>query len=309
MKKKIKWKKIVLIMMTVFGVVMVAAGSYAWNLVTSTFMNIQENIERQEAENRLASINFDEGDPFSMLLMGIDEPNREAGDFYHRSDTLVYVTINPEKNSTQMVSIPRDTYTELVGYDKKDKINHSYAFGGTEMTIRTVENFLDVPVDYFVRIDMKGFKGMVDAVGGVEVENEFDFRFEGKDFEEGPLQLNGEDAWKFARMRLDDPRGDFGRQERQRQIIQELVDKGMSFSSITRIEEILSVVENNIRTNLSLGEIWSIQSNYRDALNTIEEHEIAGEDGEMDEVYYYIPDEEKVQELSEILKEHLELNE
>jgi polyisoprenyl-teichoic acid--peptidoglycan teichoic acid transferase len=71
----------------------------------------------------------------------------------------------------------------------------------------------------------------------------------------------------------------------------------------------MSVVEDNIRTNLSLGEIWSIQSNYRDALNTIEEHEIAGEDGEMDEVYYFLPDEENVQELSEELKKHLELNE
>ncbi|MFC0469078.1 LCP family protein [Halalkalibacter kiskunsagensis] len=308
MIKKIKWKKILLVTVTMIGVMIVVAGSYGWNLVTSTFTNIQENIDRKESEKRLASINFDEGDPFSLLLMGIDEPDEDEGDPYRRSDALVVVTVNPSTKSTQMVSIPRDTYTEIVGLGEKDKINHSYAFGGTEMTIRTVENFLDIPIDYFVRVNMEGFEDMVDALGGIEVENDFDFKYRGTHFEEGTLQLNGADALSYARMRAQDPRGDFGRQERQREILQILIDKGASFSSVTRIEEILTVVEENIRTNLGLGDIWSIQSNYRDALHAIEEHVVAGEDGEMDEVYYYLPDEEKVQELSKVLKEHLEIN-
>jgi anionic cell wall polymer biosynthesis LytR-Cps2A-Psr (LCP) family protein len=155
---------------------------------------------------------------------------------------------------------------------------------------------------------MKAFEGMVDAVGGIEVENDFYFNYSGVHFEEGMLQLNGKDALIYARMRSKDPRGDFGRQERQRQVLQELIDKGARFSSITRLEEILSVVEENIRTNFSLKDIWSIQSNYRDALNAIEEHEIAGKDGELDGTYYYLPDQEKVQELSDVLKEHLEIN-
>jgi LCP family protein required for cell wall assembly len=308
MMRRIKWKKILLVMITVFGVMIVAAGSYGWNLVTSTFVTIQEDIERKESEKRLETINFEEGDPFSILLMGIDEPLQDEEIPMHRSDTLILVTVNPDMNSTHMVSIPRDTYTEIVGTGEKDKINHAYAFGGTQMTIRTVENFLDVPVDYFVRVDMEGFEGMVDAVGGVEVDNDFDFEFKDVHFEEGPIQLNGEEALKYARMRKQDPRGDFGRQVRQRQVIQALIDKGASFSSVTKFEEILSVVEDNVRTNFSLREVWSIQSNYRDALNTIEEHEIEGKDNMMDETYYYLPKEEKMQELSEVLKEHLELD-
>jgi LCP family protein required for cell wall assembly len=308
MMRRRKWKKILLVMVTVFGVMIVAAGSYGWNMVTSTFVTIQEDIERKESEKRLESINFEEGDPFSMLLMGIDEPDEDKGDFNQRSDALVVVTINPDMKSTHIVSIPRDTYTKIVGTGKLDKINHSYAFGGTEMTMRTVEQFLDIPIDYFVRVNMEGFEDMVDALGGIEVENDFDFKYRGDHFKKGTLQLDGEGALSFARMRAQDPRGDFGRQERQREILQIMIDKGTSFSSITRLEEILSVVEDNVRTNFSLQNLWSIQSNYRDALNTIEEHAIAGKDGEMDEIYYYIPNKDKVQELSEVLKEHLEIN-
>ncbi|WP_101842570.1 LCP family protein [Halobacillus sp. Marseille-P3879] len=305
---KTKWKRIMLVFLTSIGVLTVAAGSYGWNLVTSTFTNIQEDIDRKESEDRLEAIDFEDGDPFSVLLMGIDEPGGK-GDTNQRSDALVLLTVNPDKASTHMVSIPRDTYTEIIGENKKDKINHSYAFGGTEMTLRTVENFLDVPVDYFIRMDMRGFQDMVDAVDGVEIDNELDFTYKGVHFKEGPIQLNGEETVKYSRMRKDDPRGDLGRQERQRKVIKGIMDKGADFSSITKVEEIFGVLEDNIRTNYSLKEIWDIQSNYRDARETIEQHEIEGEDNTIDDTYYYEPDEEKVEELSSTLKDHLELEE
>ncbi|GGF28994.1 transcriptional regulator LytR [Halobacillus andaensis] len=303
--RKTKWKKILLVALTSMGVLLVAAGSYGWNLVTSTFTSIQEDIDRKESEKRLEGINFEEGDPFSVLLMGIDEPGSE-GDTNQRSDALLLLTVNPDKKSTHMVSIPRDTYTDIAGENIKDKINHSYAFGGTQMTMRTVENFLDLPVDYFIRIDMQGFEDMVDAVDGVEVTNDFEFTYKGVHFEEGPIQLNGEEAVTYSRMRKDDPRGDLGRQERQRKIIRGMIDKGSNFSSITKVEGIFGVIEDNVRTNFSLNEIWEIQSNYSDALERVEQHEIEGEDGEIDETYYYMPDENQVEELSDVLKEHLE---
>ncbi|PTL37382.1 LCP family protein [Alkalicoccus saliphilus] len=303
----IKWKKILLVAVTSIGVLVVAAGSYGWNKIASTFTNIQEEIERQETERRLDTIDFEEGDPFSVLLMGVDEPEGDH-DPYQRSDALILLTVNPEEDSTQMVSIPRDTYTELVGKGEKDKINHAYAFGGTQMTIRTVENFMDVPVDYFVRIDMEGLVDMVDAVDGIEVNNHFEFTHRDVDFEEGPIQLNGEETRIYTTMRDKDPRGDLGRTERQRRVITGILHEGASFSSITRVEEILGAIEDNVRTSFSLREVWDIQSNYRDALNKIKQHEIEGDDGEIDDVYYYMPDEESVEELSHVLQEHLELD-
>ncbi|WP_390628435.1 LCP family glycopolymer transferase [Bacillus litorisediminis] len=91
-----------------------------------------------------------------------------------------------------MLSIPRDTRVEIVGRDMEDKINHAYAYGGVAMSMATVENFLDIPIDYYIEINMEGFKEIVDAVGGVEVHNAFTFSYEGYTFEEGTIQLTGE---------------------------------------------------------------------------------------------------------------------
>src|SRR5690606_27392907 len=132
----------------------------------------------------------------------------------------IVLTVNPNKESIQMVSIPRDTRTEIIGKGFEDKINHAYAFGGMEMAIDTVENFLDIPIDYYVQVNMEGFKDLIDAVGGVTVENDLAFTQDGYHFPEGTITLYGDEALAFVRMRKNDPRGEFGRQLRQRQIIE-----------------------------------------------------------------------------------------
>src|SRR5690606_29205840 len=107
--------------------------------------------------------------------------------------------------SMKMVSIPRDTRTEIIGKGFQDKINHAYAFGGPEMAIDTVENFLDIPIDYFVQVNMESFKDIVDAVGGVTVNNSFSFNAGGYTFNEGQISLNGAEALAYSRMRYEDP--------------------------------------------------------------------------------------------------------
>lgn len=177
-------------MLSVIGVFIIATGSYAfyiWNKAQSTIANIQENIGRDKSDKRDQQVNFKNRDPISILLMGVDERKGDRG----RSDSLILMTVNPKEQSMEMVSIPRDTRTEIVGKGIQDKINHAYAFGGTEMAIKTVENFLDVPVDYFVKVNMESFRDIVDAVGGVTVENDLDFTYEGYHFEKGTIHLDG----------------------------------------------------------------------------------------------------------------------
>ncbi len=90
-----------------------------------------------------------------------------------------------------------------------------------------------------------------DAVGGVTVNNDLDFTYEGVHFPKEEISLNGERALKFSRMRYDDPRGGLGRQLRQRQIIQELIKKGGSISSLTNYNQLFGVLSKNIKTNLT----------------------------------------------------------
>lgn len=303
-KKKKKWLWITL---SIIGLLVLGTGGYAFYLYKSaadTVASIQEDLDREKSDKRTEKVVFEEKDPISILLMGVDEREGDSG----RSDALILMTVNPNTKTTQMVSIPRDTRTEIVGKGKQDKINHAYAFGGTEMAIKTVEHFLDVPVDYFVKINMESFKDTVDAVGGVEVNNTLNFSYGGFDFPEGKVTLDGEKALAYTRMRYEDTRGDFGRQERQRQVIEAVIKKGANISSITKFGDMFGVVRDNVKTNLTFDEMWDIQANYKTAAQNLEQFQVEGDGDTIDGIYYYIVPEENRLALSNQLKEHLEIN-
>ncbi|MGG1572791.1 LCP family protein [Fictibacillus sp. NRS-1165] len=300
-------KKVLLFIITFFTVAILGAGSYAFQYATSTASSITEEIDNhsnQKFKDRLENISLKNGDPISVLIMGIDKP---VGEERGRSDSLVLLTLNPHSKSMQMVSIPRDTYTKIKG-PAEDKINSAYHEGGTEMTISSVENLFDVPVDYFVKVNMKSFKQIVDAVGGVDVNNDLNFTFRNIDYPKGHLHLNGKEALLYSRMRKVDPRGDFGRQKRQRQVMEAVIDKGASISSVTKYGEMLKVVQNNVKTNMNFYDMWKIQSNYKDARENIEQHKLKGSDKTIKGTYYYIPDKKDLRIISNSLKKHLEMN-
>ncbi|WP_243388125.1 LytR family transcriptional regulator [Bacillus kexueae] len=302
-----KRKHILVPLISIFIIIFVIVCIYLLNLwyqATSTVENIQEDIGRDKSDKREEEVVFEKRDPISILLMGVDERKGDKG----RSDSLILMTINPNQESIEMLSIPRDTRTEIVGKGIQDKINHAYAFGGTEMAINTVENFLDVPVDYFVKVNMESFKDIVDAVGGVTVQNEFTFTYSGYTFEEGTINLSGEEALAYSRMRYEDPRGDFGRQDRQRQIIQGVIEKGASISSITKFGDMFKIVEDNVKTNLTFDEMWEIQENYKAAINSVTQHQVKGSGTMINGIYYYVVPEEERLALSNSLKEHLEIS-
>ena len=288
------------------GVMFIAAtayGFYLYNSVSKTVSEIHEPIERQ-TEKREVEVDVERQQPISFLIAGVDS---RGDDHKGRSDTLMVMTVNPEKQSVKMLSIPRDTRTEIIGRGTLDKINHAYAFGGVEMTMDTVENFLDIPIDHYVSINMEGFKGLVDALGGVPVTNSFEFSHSGFTFPEGELFLSGEEALAYSRMRFDDPRGDFGRNDRQRQIVDAVIQEGAQVSSITRVGSILDEVGRSVRTDLDLDGMWKIQSKYRDARHSIEQMQITGSGTRINGIYYLeVPDEE-IKRVQRELREHLEL--
>ncbi|MDZ5782814.1 LCP family glycopolymer transferase [Marinococcus luteus] len=299
-------KKALLIIGGLFLALLIAVGIYAWYLydsVADTAENINEGEDRQ-SNLRDADVDMDTSEPISILLMGVDSEESTSG----RTDTMIVATINPETESTKMVSIPRDTYTEIIGRGTQDKITHAYAFGGADMAMNTVENFLNVPIDYYATINFKGFEDIVDAVGGVTVENDFEFSDNGHDFPEGEIELDGEEALTYVRMRKEDPQGDLGRNERQRQVIEAVANKSRSVTSITRIDDYLDVVENNVRTNMTFDDMKDLRSNYYGARKDIENINFEnGQDRTIDGIYYMEQDPAEVDEISNELRNHLEL--
>src|SRR5699024_2455281 len=164
------------------------------------------------------------------------------------------------------------TYTEIVGCGIYDKLNHAYAFGGTAMAINSVQNLLNIPIDYYVTVNMAGIKEIVDAVGGIDVVSPISFSYGGYSYAAGQsTHMDGESALAFARMRYDDLDGDFGRQARQRLVIEGVIDKVVSANTILNYQNILNSLSNNVQTNFQMKDYLAIQGNsYLNALRNIE---------------------------------------
>ena len=275
----------------------------AWSITRLKNAVHQMQGTEHKSEKRVANITFQNQDPFSILLLGVDERKNDIG----RSDTMIVMTVNPNKQSINMLSLPRDTRTDIVGHGTVDKMNHAYAYGGIPMAINTVEGFLDIPIDYYVKMNMEGFQEIVDAVGGVTVENDMDLAYKGYSFPKGTLTLDGEEALIYTRIRKEDPRGDFGRQMRQRQVIQAILNKGASLSSLTNYQSIFEALGNNVETNLTFDEMMSIQSHYRSALNSIKQMSLEGKNETINGVWYFIVSDEERTKIQNQLMQHLEM--
>jgi len=302
-RKKKTWKKVTAVILLLM---LIGGGAYGYTVYKSLNNAVDamhQPLERKQSEKRKEAVSLKEKDPFSVLMLGVDEREGDKG----RSDTMIVLTVNPNNNSVKMLSIPRDTRTEIIGKGKEDKINHAYAFGGVSMAMDTVENFLDIPIDYYIQVNMEGFMKMVDAVGGVTVQNDLDFTQDGFHFAKGKLTLNGAEALSYTRMRKEDPQGDFGRQTRQRQIIEGIVKEGASLSSLTRFSDIFTVLGKNVKTNLTFDQIAAIQKGYKDAGTSIQQMQIQEQGKMINNIYYGLVSTEEKQRVQNELKTQLEL--
>nr|WP_251125134.1 MULTISPECIES: LCP family protein [unclassified Exiguobacterium] len=286
------------------ALLLITGGAFVWSMVQEvddTVAQVNDNLKISKERKQVETIERKEA--VSILLLGIDRRGSEQG----RSDSIIVLTLNPELDEGAMLSIPRDTKTEIVGKGTRDKINHAYAFGGAEMAMNTVENFLDIPIDYVIETDMEAFSDVVDALGGITVMNKFAFATDGFTFPVGEVKLDGEAALAYTRMRYDDPNGDFGRQERQRDVVAAIVEQGRTDFSLDKVTALLDVVGNQAKTNIELNEFVSLSTDYMNAFRNASVLRLEGTGGlEGDGIYYWNPDETSLSGLQEELKRLME---
>ncbi|OTN76958.1 hypothetical protein A5886_002037 [Enterococcus sp. 8G7_MSG3316] len=302
------YQKVILGILGVFvlGVVgMTVYGMRVYEDTSKTFDQISQSVDRTTTK-REEVVSIEDREPFSILLLGIDTGalgRTEQG----RSDSMMVVTVNPEKKESTIVSLDRDIYTQIVGYGTLDKLNHAYAFGGEAMSMDSVENLLDIPIDHYVTINMQGMRDLIDAVGGIEVTNEIDFTLEGVHVPKGTITLDGKTGLAYARMRKQDPEGDIGRQKRQREVVEKIVQKVMSLDGISNYQKILKAVEKNSKTDLTWDDMLDIGTNYIPAFNTISQEQLQGEGQMMNGVYYQLLGINQLLNTQNLLKEQLGL--
>ncbi|XKH50622.1 LCP family protein [Chryseomicrobium palamuruense] len=251
-------------------------------------------------------------DNVSILLIGIDDSaDRGFGDSGSRSDSLMVATLNNADNSVKLVSIPRDTYTYIpeVGYE--DKITHAHAFGGTYAAIESVESLLDIPIDYYVKMNFNAFIDVVDALNGVVVDVPYDY-LELDENDQRTIQLikgrqllNGQEALALARTRKLD--NDIERGKRQQMILESLISRAASAQSFSRYGDVIEALGDNIRTDLKYEDMIAILKYINGGIPEIETISLAGSDDTSQGVYYWQLDQDALEETIRDLQLHLEL--
>lgn len=234
----------------------------AWhNLKTATGgMYNSAGITKSRDANKVLA----ERKPVSILLLGTDT-GALGRNYKGRTDTMIIMTLNPQKKTTTIVSLPRDMKVNLPDYpdDSPAKINAAYTYGGVKESVKTVQKHFDIPIDYYVLVNMGGLEKAINQVGGVDVKSPLTFDYEGVHFQKGQAyHLNGSNALKFSRMRYDDPQGDYGRQQRQRLVITALLKKSVSYKTILN-QQFLKTIADSSQTDLTFNNMMTLTKDYR----------------------------------------------
>lgn len=315
-KKKYWSKKRVAWYITIPIIVLLLAGSiYGFFLVNKArevtaqaYSPLEKSNRREEAVKPLS-------DHISILIMGVDESEKRASAYGEaiRTDALMLLTLNKDDKSMKLLSIPRDTRVYIESRKRMDKITHAHVFGGVESTVNTVEEFLDIPVDYYVKFNFNSFIEIVDSLGGIDVDVPVSFTEQDSNDKQGAIKiekgyqhLNGEQALALARTRHID--SDMMRGQRQQLVLEAILQKALSVQSINKLPDLLDAIAGNFTTNLTFDDMYTIAKNMALAPLQLEKLQVAGDDKYIDGIYYYQPDMDSVLTISNTLRQHIGLS-
>lgn len=328
------------IIFSLSALILIIAGLFVWRTIDSTKGVVDKSFAGAGlTKSRNVSNVIKNGRPISVLLYGTD--TGELGRTYRgRTDSMMLLLINPKTKQTTMISLPRDTMVSIVGYENTfpQKLNAAYAYGSTATSIKTVEAFLNIPIDFYALVNMRGLANMVDQVGGISVESPIDFtysqetahdygpnlyrfhknsdKFEhsddnGQTWSASKTSMNGDAALAFSRMRYDDPDGDYGRQKRQRIVLEGLIKKSANLSTLLN-DKFMSTISKNVRTDLTFGDMTTMASKYIKAKNNLVTEHVQGvgtsyPDADGNNVSYEVVPQKEKQRITNIARKALSL--
>lgn len=196
-------------------------------------------------------------EPFNVYISGIDTYGPVSS--VSRSDVNMVVTVNPKTKKILMTSIPRDYYVELASFGALDKLTHAGIYG-VEESMKTLENLFGTEIDYYARVNFTSLVTMVDALGGITVDNpqEFESYHTHDLYPQGKIEMDGETALEFVRERYGLEGGDNDRVKNQQRVLAAMIDKAISPAIIKNYSSILSAVSDSVMTNMSSEDIQKL---------------------------------------------------
>lgn len=250
---------------------LIFTGAYVWvwSKVEGGFTTVQameeeagiEQVNNIEEGNEIKQLNLDE---VFFLLVGVDTSDvnnikvSKSGETGIRSDTMILCRVNFKDGSIKMMSLPRDSRVPVKG--ALDKLGHAHSYGGMKMLMKTVRDFTDLDVDYYVRVDYRAVEKLVDAIGGVEIDVKQRMYKDGGvyliDFQPGLQKLTGQQAIMFLRYRSYRD-GDIDRVKMQQYFLTEMIKQTLEPRNILRLPQILNVYSNYVDTNMDPAMIYA----------------------------------------------------
>lgn len=328
-------------------------GNYAImfsNLDGGHFEHLKEDTKvLYTKEKKIKSENTNKGSslekPFTILIMGVDSEKESLKGSTFNGDALMLLTFNPTTLNTTILSIPRDSYVPITCFagQKKNKITHA-AWYGADCMMNTISKFLDVKIDYYLKINFKGVVKLIDKLGGVEVDVPYSFceqdssrRFGTHTLyvKKGKQTLNGEQALALSRNRKSNAnkcssewtqglRNDFVRGQNQQLVLRATLNKLKEVNSLDTLYSLLNTISDNMETNMQTAEMLSLYNVGKDILvkaSNMDMEELVGfqrlylngyddyiyDSGMGKKLYEYILYENSVQAVSDAMKVNLEL--
>ncbi|XIF20510.1 MAG: LytR family transcriptional regulator [Acetilactobacillus jinshanensis] len=305
-KRKHPWVwPIILIILVIAGIGLIWLHS-AYNNAQNTF---QKTYQQGNVDKRNVSKIISRDKPFSVLLLGTDTGALGRHD-KGRTDTMILATINPQKKTIFLTSIPRDTKVTVPGDSQPyEKVNAAYTLGGPSKAVTTVQRLLNVPIDFYAIINMGGLEKMVNAVNGVKVDPPLSFHYQQANVKKGhETTLNGKQALAYSRMSHQDPRGDFGREQRQRQVLEKLLMKGLNITSLPRYKKILASLQGNLKTDIKFDDMVSIRARYGVATHHLSSDGLKEYDDTLNGIDYEVPTKSELIKISKEIRKNLGLS-
>lgn len=242
------------------------------------------------------------GENLQFLMLGVDSLDSKKAD-NARSDTIMVVNLDGKTGKVNIISIPRDTYTKINGY-KKTKINHSFKYGGSELTLDTVNKLLGTDIKYYVTVDYRFVEDVVDKIGGVEVDVPIDMKYEDPtadppltiDIKAGRQNLKGYDAIGFLRFRKGYKDADLGRVKAQQQFMSAILSKMKEPKTLVRSPLLLSSYVSYTENNIPVKKLIKMAAKMRNVTSEdIVTNTLPGTPKYMKGVSYFVPNENKIQ--------------
>lgn len=294
-KKKKRLRKGRVFLLLILLIVILCGGFMAGMGLYDRFFSADDPVPKQK-ENQLLT-----EEPLSsrinVLLLGKDDGDSEDmnnPDAPKRTDSMMVVSFDPEKKQIAIVGLPRDTRVTIPGRRGHDKINAAYAYGGTKRAVRTVEQLLQIPINYYMVVDWQGFIKVIDMLGGVDlyVDNNMDYEDPYANLKihlkKGYQHLDGEKAGQYVRFRHDEL-GDIGRVERQQKFMKALAGQFFTFTNMLKLPMIINTGLDYVDTDMNLMTMIRAANCFRIfGENSIKSEMLDGDFKTIDDISYWV---------------------